>query len=155
MTAPTIPALATAVALGWARSCPGIIASRVGLSLPPVEKWAGTGFISCPLVVGGSTDMDYAYRRPIHQFDCWAAALNSDGSAKDKPPYGQAEALATALLNYTYQPVPVLALPPAMQPVWIGAHIGRSEVQWLEEPEKGFAHYSVDIEIQWIERNPA
>lgn len=155
MTSPTVPALAIPVALAWARSCPGISAAQVGPSLPAVEKWASTGFITCPSVVGGSIDVDYAYRRPIYQFDAWSARLNSDGSASDNPPYGLAEALATRLANYTYAPVPVLALPAAMEPVWVGATIVRNEVAWTPEPDKSFAHYSVDIEIQWIERNPA
>jgi hypothetical protein len=142
------------VALAWLRSLPD--GTPCAANLPDVTEWFDTGFLTVPAVAGGSPAVDYAERRPVIQIDAYAANRASAGSdaVSRKLPLGRAAALATNVLLGTYRPLPQLAMPVGFYPAYLVSTVARSEVRRIPSPGTSFAHFSVDIEIDWIEVNP-
>jgi hypothetical protein len=144
-----------AIMVAWIQQVAGI--PHAAATLPSPEGWFDTGFVTVPAVVGGNPDIYVPERRPVLQVDCWAATRAATGakSASRKPPLLMANALAETIVLATYPtPVPTITLPAQYLPVWVGAVYPVSEVRRIPEPTSGLAHFSVDIALEWIERNP-
>jgi hypothetical protein len=142
------------VALAWLRSLPA--GTPCAANLPDVSQWFDTGFLTVAAIVGGNPAVDYAERRPVVQVDAWAANRAATGSdaVSRKLPLGRASGLATNVLNGCYLARPQLALPAGFDPVYLVATVARSEVRRIPSPGTNFAHFSVDIEIDWTQQNP-
>jgi hypothetical protein len=140
-----------AVATAWARS----LGLTAGPSLPPTDENTGTplwapAFVTTGLVVGGFPDLNLPRRNAVVQFSSYAVTPNSL-----KPAFGRAESNAMQLENAVNAEPPVLTLGAGYKPVWLSHLIVRLHTRWFPEPDTDWARYDVDIEIGFIEREPA
>lgn len=151
----TEPASTFQVVKAWLQQVVGL--STVSATLPEVATWFGTGWVTLPGVVGGGPNVYIPERQPVVQVDCYAANRAAAGSSavSRKVPHGQAEALANRIVNATYPtPVPAVTLPAGFTPVWIEFVNPVSEVRELPVVDANYARFSVDLQINWIERTP-
>lgn len=147
MTA-AIPLRANAdlVAAAWLRlAVPGI---GVATTLPSVTAAMRTdGFIRV-LTVGGSPDVDNAFRAPVVAAECWAAPA-TEGSAQ--PPWGRANSLAEAVVAATYDRALMnVVLPLGDYPdVRVRTVVALSEPRRVENDPANYARYDVDLAFTW------
>lgn len=141
------------VAVGWLKLVPGAPAA-VGTELPGpdssgVAPWAADGAITV-LAVGGGRHMYVALRSPIVTVDCWAAPA----TPSRHPPFGLANQLAETVIAHTYSDggkeeidVPLAGYNDArVLSAW-----PVSEPRRIPEEGTGYAHYSFDLALHWIE----
>lgn len=145
----------TQVAVAWLRQVLGLPAAA---TLPAVEGWFDTGFVTVPAIAGGNPNPYVPERKPIMQIDTWAAnrATSTAGSVSRKIPLSKANQLADRILlaTYEHQAGTLITLPPGFKDVWIMEVYPVSEVRRIPEPKSSYAHFSVDIALMWIERDP-
>lgn len=159
---PLHPANSTLVFQAWLRTIPGL-ESIVSVTLPEMSKVYPAGWVTIGAAVGGGTAFSVSgtgqpgiyipERQPVMQVDCWAAHENSE-----KVDHGRANNLAELVYAATFtppgDPLPQVTLPPTIKPVWIEAVFPVRDPQWVPEPDSSVAHYSLDIELHWIEKLP-
>lgn len=146
---------ATVIARAWLAQLPGIPVDgngrpQVATTLPDVEKWAATGFITVGPIFPGSPERYVPLQHPVVQVDCWAVYRNSK-----TPDFGTANELAEvirAAADLTMvEPPPEITLPPQVRPVWLShTEVIRGVTR---VPDELYAHYSLDLHIGWIERD--
>jgi hypothetical protein len=145
----------TQVAVAWLRQVLGVPAAA---TLPAVEGWFDTGFVTVPALAGGNPNWYVPERKPIMQIDTWAANRAASGakSVGRKIPLSKANQLADAIVlaTYQHQAGTVITLPDGFKDVWIMEVYPVSEVRRIPEPASSYAHFSVDIAMMWIERDP-
>lgn len=156
MTAPVKHPSSTQVMTAWLKQVLNLPVAPA--SLPDVSGWFDTGMITIPALAGGNPNWYVPERQPIMQIDCWAAnraAAGSDAVGR-KAPYSVANQLADAVVLGCYgsQAGVELTMPSGFKPVWLSTVYPVSEVRKVPEPALGFAHFSVDIAMVWIERDP-
>lgn len=83
---PLKPVNSELVGVAWVKSIPGIPTGKVATTLPPLDAWQSTGFVTLDAIVGGTPHPDAPLYRPVIQFSFWAA--NSGSSIT--PPWGSA-----------------------------------------------------------------
>jgi hypothetical protein len=138
------------VAIAWIGSIPGLSTAMVGSTLPAdTSKWAANGFIE--VTPAGSTPaLDYALRKPVVSAHCWAV---NPGSGK--PPVGQAANLAETVAAACRDESTVrrtLTLPVTGYPqAQLRAAIVRADPRPAYGDLGNYAHYVLDIEMDWIE----
>jgi hypothetical protein len=148
-------ASATLVALAWLETITGLPTGsngkkQIATTLPPVERWKDTGFITVGPLFPGTPEMYVPLEHPIVQFDCWAVHRNSkapnDGLANEL-----AESIREAANATMFDAPPEVTLKPGVRPVWLSqVYIVRGVVR---VPDDHYAHYTLDVHIGWIERN--
>lgn len=146
---------ATIIARAWLAQLSGVPVDgsgrpQVATTLPDVEKWAATGFITVGPIFPGTPERYVPLQHPVVQVDCWAVFRNSK-----TPDFGTANELAEvvrAAADLTMvEPPPVLTLPPQVRPVWLShTEVIRGVTR---VPDELYAHYSLDLHIGWIERD--
>lgn len=145
----------TQVAVAWLRQ---IVNLPAAATLPGVEGWFETGFVTVPATAGGNPNWYVPERQPVMQIDTWGANRAAAGakSVSRLPPLSRANQLADAVVLATYQHVPgtLLTLPNGFKDVWLETVYPVSEIRRIPEPDTSFAHFSVDIAMVWIERDP-
>lgn len=156
MTAPDPrdPPSSTIVLIAWLTQYLGLPAAH---TLPDVSGWFDTGFVTVPALAGGNPNWYIPERQPVMQVDTWAANRASAGSASvsRKVPFAKANALADRIILGTYPtPPPQLTLPANFRPVWLESIYPVSEIREVPDPVDGYAHYSLDLQIIWIEQTP-
>lgn len=123
---------------------------QVATTLPPLAKWADTGFVTVGPIFPGTPEAYVPLQHPVVQFDCWAAHPHSkkphDGLANEL-----AEVIRAAADANMWEPPPVLTLPSDVRPVWLSSTTVVSGV--VRVPDENYAHYSLDVHIGWIERD--
>ncbi len=140
------------VTLAWIQDTTGI---DCGINLPEdYTTWAANGFVTVANV-GGAPQVHMPVRQPAVTVDCWAVFAGSP-----RPPWLQAAQLAERIYAATIptsakrQVDPNTVAPPVGNSY---AHAHVQSVYALTEPrpvlgdEAGFAHYTVDIAIRWVE----
>lgn len=141
--------------MAWLKQILGLPAAA---TLPDVSEWFSTGFVTVPALAGGNPNWYIPERQPIMQIDSWAANRAASGSsaASRKTPLSRANQLADAVVLATYRHVPgtLLTMPTGFKDVWLSTVYPVSEVRRVPEPDLNFAHFSVDIAMVWIEREP-
>jgi len=123
--------------------------AQVAMTLPALEKWADTGFITVGPIFPGTPERYVPLQHPIVQVDCWAAWKNSK-----KPNYQAnelAEVVREAAESLMWAAAPVLEMPPDVRPVWLSTVDVIRGVTWVPDPN--YTHYSLDLHIGWIERD--
>jgi hypothetical protein len=143
-----VPANSTVVTVAWLRSIEGL-ADIVSTILPDPAKWTDSGFVTVTTGVGGSAHAYYPEREPVMTVHAWATKLGSK-----RPPKGVAATLIERVLSATYAPIPLVDVPVKFKPVFIEYVEPVLEIGEVPEPQDNFAHYSLDIRIGWIERQP-
>lgn len=138
------------VAVGWLKAI-GLTSGAVATTLPApsttgVISWAATGFVQVA-GVGGTTGTDYRLRMPAIGVTCYAA---SQGSSK--PPWGKANQLAEQIVaaaeagtNWRLTNLPA---------AYAHAHVQNvrcSEPRRLPDDGGGYARYTFDMYLDWIE----
>jgi hypothetical protein len=145
----------TQVAVAWLRQVLGLPAAA---TLPAVDGWFDTGFVTVPATVGGNPNWYITERQPIMQIDAWAANRAAAGakSVSRLPPLSRANQLADAVVygTYTHEAGVLLTLPDGFKDVWLETVFPVSEIRRIPEQSSGYAHFSVDIAMMWIERDP-
>lgn len=143
---PTLHANTTLVASAWLGTLG--LAAGIGTTLPPVAKWATTGFVVVGPVVGSAPNMYLAERHPIVQIDCYATFASSE-----KVNRGMANDLAETIYNGALiDPAPVVAMRAGIAPVWLSSTYPLTEPREIPEPDTNFGRYSIDVHIGWIEQ---
>lgn len=142
------------VMIEWIKQVVGI-APAAG-TLPNPESWYTTGFVTVPGIVGGNDGLYLPERKPVMQVDTHAAARSASGAAtaSRRPPLGLASALAERIVSATYLPVGPIVLSSRYYPVWIESIYPVSSVRRIPESDTGYAHFTVDIALNWIEQVP-
>lgn len=142
------------VMVAWLRQVVGLAAA---MTLPEPRGWFTTGFATVT-PVGGNPGVYLPERAPVFQVDCWAVNPAAAGavSVSRKIPRAEANELADRVVmsGYVLSP-PEVTLPAQYLPVWIESVIAISEVREVPEPDNSYAHYSVDVQLRWVERAPA
>lgn len=135
------------VAIYWLRTCPDLDPTKVNTTLPrDVTVWADTGFVQVANAVGGEPDRYAPLRHPVVQVDCWAVRPDSG-----RPPWGHAGALSEAILDYTYSRSSIRVVD--MPSDYVSARV--LCVSAISEPRRGiadvanYAHYTIDLELNW------
>lgn len=147
MVAHANTALVTAT---WLATLTDLPAGVVGISRPPVAKWATTGFVSLGPIFAGNREVNGPpLRWPVVQIDCVAVHPNSK-----KPNYPVAANLAEIVWHGCQLEPPALTLPAGVMPVHLSTLFAVSDVRQVPEGETGFAHYSIDVCVGWIEQGP-
>lgn len=133
------------VAVAWVKSVPGVDPTKVATSLPAdTSVWSATGFVQVG-VVGGSPNVDTPLFAPVVQVDCWTNAVNSN-----KPPWGQAHALAGAIMWATYRHEPTtVAMPENYHPARLLSVYGLSEPRRIPSDTAGYARVQFDLAMVW------
>lgn len=146
----------TVVMLAWLRQVAGLAPAGAAASLPDVSAWFDTGFVTVPALAGGAPNAYLPERQPVMQVDTWGAnrASAAATSVSRKLPLGLANELADKIVLATYLPVPELVLPVQFKPVWLESVYPVSEIRKMPEPDTSYAHFSVDIAMNWIEQTP-
>lgn len=152
MTSPTlVHANHVMVAKAWLATCPDLPPNKVATTLPEVEKWADTGFITVGPIFPGTPGRYAAERGPVIQINTYAVF----STQTKRPNYGRANDLAEIILNYSYLwEVPTVTLPPGVKPVHLRSIYPVTEVYEVPEPDNGVAHYAVDMALGWMETGP-
>jgi hypothetical protein len=141
---------ATVVAKAWLYAI-GFDPVRVANELPARADWPGPidGFTTVMPLVANS-EQYVPLQHPVIQFDCWGAF----GGSTKRPNHGVANDLAekirAAAEATMWEPVPEVALPPGVMPVWLSSIDVIRGVRRV--PDENYAHYSLDVHIGWIER---
>lgn len=123
--------------------------AQVAMTLPALEKWVDTGFITVGPIFPGTPERYVPLQHPIVQVDCWAAWKNSK-----KPNYQAnelAEVVREAAESLMWAAAPVLEMPSDVRPVWLSTIDVIRGVTWVPDPN--YTHYSLDLHIGWIERD--
>lgn len=136
------------VAMAWLRTIPAL-AGIVAAELPKSGDWSGTGFVTVPGIVGGTPGIYLPERNPVVSVHAWATR----SPTSKRLPRGMAATLLEEAVAACYQPVPVLELPAQYKPVWIEYVKVILEPGPAPEPDTNFAHYVMDLQIGWIERD--
>lgn len=136
------------VAVAYLKTVPGL-GSNVATDLPQDNStWSASGFVQV-MTVGGTPNAYSPIARPVVSVDCWAVSPNSS-----KPPWGKANQLAEDIRAAVHGGV---LLP---QRVTVGAAYAKADVveaRILSEPRRipdddaDYAHFSLDLELHWIE----
>lgn len=138
------------VAAAWLATITGLPAGSIGISRPPVDKWPAAGFVSLgPIFTAARETNGPPLRWPIVQIDCVAVRPNSK-----KPNYFAAADLAEIVWHATLLEPPALTLPIGVNPVHLSTLYAITEPEQVPEPDTGFAHYSIDVCVGWIEQGP-
>jgi hypothetical protein len=136
------------VAVAWLNGVTGITSGKVATSLPKdATSWASTGFVRVA-AVGGSTNPHVPLIAPALQIDCWANGGNSD-----KPPWGQANALAEAIRAACYDTSTVgrtLTLPTGYDIARVRSAYLLGEPVRRESDESSYARYQFDLQLAWV-----
>jgi hypothetical protein len=145
----------TLVALAWLRTIAGLPANSAGVkqvaaTLPALERWKDTGFVSLGPVFGSARELYTPLEHPVVQLDFWAVHATSK-----KAHYGLANELAEivreAIDLTTFNGVPEVTMPVGVRPVWLSSIYSVSGVRDIPDPNN-YAHYAMDVHIGWIER---
>ena len=129
---------------------PAVASNLPALSSWPVLSGNVRGFVTIPLVAGGTVHY-YGTRVPVLQVETWAAVLSSD-----QPQYGAAEQIAEDIvaavndLNASGSPVLVRQRTGYAQALVQCAPM-MTEPRRLDDPETGYARYLMDLALAWVE----
>lgn len=143
------------VAVAWCKGVTGIDDGAVGTTLPRptsegVIRWADTGFVQVGPVVGGTTVLEMAVRRPVVQLSFWAA---NQGSSK--PPWGRANALAELVVASTYLIAGARDVSDLLPTGYAGARVMTA---YATEPRRfpgdsgSYARYLLELTINWTDK---
>lgn len=134
------------VAVQWLKGIT-YLGNRVATELPTDNSsWSASGFVTVA-AVGGTPHMYVPLRRPVLSVDCWGVTPNSG-----KPPWRLAHQLASeiyvAILNHPVVPRP-LTMPSGYMGARVMTAIPRSEPVRVPGDVASYAHFSMDVEMQW------
>jgi hypothetical protein len=155
MTAPLKPVNSELVAVAWVKTVPGIPAGKVATTLPPLESWLGTGFVTIDGIVGGTPHPDAPLYRPVVQLGFWAA--NSGSSIT--PPWGAAFILSEYVKRATEVDSPnrsaVLTIPHGFEQALVRdvTVLTENRRHPVASPES-YAHVIMDVQLEWTIYRP-
>lgn len=156
MSAPLLkPVNNELVAVAWAQSIPGIPAGRVATTLPPLEKWVDTGFVTVSAVVGGTPHPDAPLYRPVIQFGFWSAR----GGSSTTPPWGVAFTLSEWVKRACEVDSPhrskVLTIPLDFEQALVRDATALTENRRHPVPSaESYAHVIMDVQLEWTIYRP-
>ncbi|WP_274029451.1 hypothetical protein [Streptomyces sp. MMBL 11-1] len=123
-----------------------IVATTLPKPADGTPGWADTGFITVA-VVGGGAGMYVPLRSPVVSVDCWAVNPQSA-----KPPWGKANNLAETVQAACYGPINMrLELPGGFPDVRVLSAYSVSESRRITDDQSSYAHYSLDVQLHWVE----
>ncbi|MCW2904452.1 MAG: hypothetical protein JWO67_6717 [Streptosporangiaceae bacterium] len=145
------------VVVAWIASIEHFSSDMVATTLPPDTNkdgtpaaWVRTGFVTAA-AVGGTPNDSLPVKRPVMQIDCWATVPGSN-----KPPWGEANALAEAIRYAALDPYNVarpLTIGPAgtayPQARVLSAVLQAEPRRIPGDPGKA-ARYQFDMAFQWV-----
>lgn len=149
MSAPFTPN-SEPVAGAWLATLPGITADMCSTRRPADEKYAEKGFVTYQ-VVGGTPNNYTGERLPVVTFDFWGVNVGSQ-----KAPWAKTASLGEVVMNGCFSQGDIDYIGPIVLPASItgGAIVSAvnalTELRRVPDDSDSVAHYSVDVEIQWI-----
>jgi hypothetical protein len=133
------------VAVAWGKTIDGVDSTKVATSLPgDPTVWAATGFVTVT-AFPGAVGTHVPLYSPVVTFDCWANTPNSN-----KAPWGQAAALAMAVLQATYDAQPLdVEVPAGYSGARVLSVYPTTMPRRVPSDTSGFARVSLDVSIAW------
>jgi hypothetical protein len=137
------------VAVAWAKAVgaddANIDPTKVATSLPADPSvWSTTGFVTVT-AVGGGSDVHVPLYESAVTFDCWANTPNSS-----RAPWGQAAALASALLRACYRHDPMTVDPgEAFHSARLLSVYPAQMPRRIPSDASNFARVALDLVIAW------
>jgi hypothetical protein len=142
------PANTELVAAAWVRSLVGRDFG-IGTSLPTDNaSWATSGFMAVGPIIGGSPNAYVPQRTPVVQLDAYAVTINSDN-----PNWGKASDIANFVYNACYEMTNfqvALTLRSGYQQAKVQSARPMIEPRRIYDDPGSYAHYQLDIALQWI-----
>lgn len=148
------------VAAAWIGTIPGLSPAMVDTTLPPdvnadgtPAAWLATGFVTVA-VAGGGPDQALPVNRPVMQVDCWAAVPGSN-----KPPWGQAWAIATAIRRATWdrytiaRPLAITVNGVAYPTAAVKSAYLATTFRRMYDDAADYAHLQADLALTWVTVN--
>jgi hypothetical protein len=134
------------VAQAWLSEVVGIPADRVASTLPDVEKWATTGFVTVSSA-GGSPHPALPVLAPVVTLACWWA-----NPASARPQLGKAAGVAALIEHAAVSPLPELGALSTRDPY---RDVRLLEARMIQHPTEvpgdpsGYARYDLDVMLTW------
>lgn len=148
MTTPLLPN-DELVALAWLVAAVPLASSKVATTLPS-PPWTDDEFVQI-MQVGGSSDPDTMLARPVVSVNCFAMKADSI-----KPPWGQANHLASSIWQATYQRrwaphnAVELTMPTGYGRAVVLSVFAVSRPRRIPSDPSQYAVYNLDLEFAWI-----
>lgn len=140
-------------AISWIRTIPGVPEQRVSTKLPgDNELIAASGFVTVPMVVGGSSDIYVPRRSPIVEVRTWACHLNGD---RQDPPWWKANVLMETIREHCWDHQAfggVISTRSGYYDVCVQSAYFITEPRKLESDDARFACYTADVQLHWTRR---
>ncbi len=149
---------AETVAVEWAKTLGLVSGTAVATTVPDVSSWpvvsGGSSVFLQVVGTGGGVVGDTPLRRSVLSFDSWAAKANSD-----RPPLRVASHNLSDLIGQTSAytnradfPKRV-TLPNGAHVIVYGAQPINDHPRRIPDQDESRAHYSIDVEMMWVEES--
>ena len=140
---------AEVVAVAWLKGLAGLNGAVATTVPADVSSWASTGFVQVS-VVGGSPSPYLPVNSPVVGLDLWAAAVDSA-----RPPWGVAARLygvvRAGCLDHAGATRALTTLPSAYSDAQVLSAWLLTEARRVPGDQRGWAHYTADLRLDWVE----